>query len=89
MVTYFISVLKWLLINMANTKAAKIMIPTGQLALIQKWVDVGNYASVAAFCNEAISHYINYQKELNSKFEKGEDRVAESHNDGETGTGKT
>lgn len=54
--------------KMANTRPVKIMVPRAQHELLQEWVAEGKYASVAAFCNEAISAYINSQKEMELRY---------------------
>ena len=56
---------------MANTKASKIMVPQGQYNQIMAWVAEGRYASFAAFCNEAISFFIDRQKDLETRYNEG------------------
>lgn len=53
---------------MVNTKAVKIMVPTGQISIIQEWVDQGIFASVTAFCMTAVEKEIERQKELAIKY---------------------
>jgi len=55
---------------MANTKQVKIMIPQGQIAIIQQWVDEGKFASITSFCTVAVEKQIDYQRELNSRAKK-------------------
>lgn len=49
---------------MANTKQVKIMVPAGQVDIIQKWVDEGKFASVTAFCTSAVEKQIEVQVKL-------------------------
>jgi hypothetical protein len=49
---------------MSNTKQVKIMVPEGQIATIQQWVDECRFASVTTFCTTAVEKQIDHQKEL-------------------------
>ena len=49
---------------MANTHPVKILVPNGQIDIIQGWVDQGLFASVTAFCTSAVEKQIEAQTRL-------------------------
>lgn len=53
---------------MAKTRAVKVMIPEEQLMQIQKWVDIGKFASVSSFCMTSVEKEIERQKKLIIKY---------------------
>ncbi len=58
---------------MSNTRPIKIMIPEGQVSLIQEWVDAGLFASVTAFCTIAVENKIVAERTLQIDYDSKKD----------------
>lgn len=64
---------------MTNTKAVKIMVPNGQISIIQEWVDQGKFSSVSAFCMTAVEKEIERQKEIEIQYMRSKEANRTNH----------